>query len=179
MIEINLLPWRAIIRAENEKRKKNFFIYLAILVLIWLMNYLGFKLLGQSYDATLMRLQSQLTELSSQTQQSPPDYASLMIKQIHLNQLELLDFFTILTSRQSNIVLSTIRNKNNYIMLKGDADSFVLLAHFVKAYNLKNKISPMTILSAKKSVNANSLQFNLRLPRSMPSFLGQIKNDDV
>lgn len=179
MIEINLLPWRAILRAENAKRKKFFLICLGALTLIWIVSYIGFRLITQNYDTTIASLQNQLTELTSQTQQNPINPSLLIVDQIHASQLELLDFFKVLAQEmQGMIVWSAIVSKNNYILIRGNTDSFAILADFVGAYNMKNKVLPIDILNAKKNNDASSLQFNLRLARSVPSLLSQIKNDD-
>ncbi len=179
MIEINLLPWRAIARAENVKKRKFFLICFAALLMLWLMTHVGLSLIMKTYDTSIADLQNQLTELTSQTEQNHFNPSLLIVEQIHSSQLELIHFFRTIKQEMWEIVAwSEIASQNNHIIMTGSVDSLSTLAQFVNTYNAKNKLLPMTILSVKND-DTPAIQFRLQLVRTTLPFLSQVKNDDV
>ncbi len=179
MVEINLLPWRSMVRSENAKRRKIFLIFLGALCLLWIGVHVLCGFVMQTYDTTISHLQNELTELTSEIPQNHINPASLVIEQICSNHVELVHFFKILEQEARDIVfLSALTSKENEITITGNADSLISLTHFVRSYNRKNKTLPATILSANHAHADGSLQFHLRLIRSLPPLMRQVKNDD-
>lgn len=180
MVEINLLPWRAMVEEENARQRKLFLTALAGLILLWLVSHVGLNWMLQTVDARITDLQNQLTELTSQTQQSRFNPALLIAEQIHSSQLELIHFFE-KSARylQNKMMWSEIASQQNHISIKGNVDSFSILAEWVGAYNEENKLLPMAILSAKDNADSSAISFHLQLTRAVSPFLSQIKNDDA
>lgn len=180
MVEINLLPWRAMVREENARQRKLFLMALIGLILVGLVSHIGLNWMLQTVDTRIADLQNQLTELTSQTQQSHFNPSLLIAEQIHSSQMELIHFFdNLYKTMQESVVWSEITNQKNHIVMTGNIDSFSILARFVSVYNEANKILPMTILSVKNNADSSAVLFHLQLTRAVSPFLSQIKNDDA
>ncbi len=173
MIAINLLPWRAKSREEDAQKRKLFLICISIFLLLWLISHIGFYWSAQHIDTHLADLQSQLTELTSQSRQKQLNPYLLLIGQVRSSQLELINFFK---KGMLKIDWSDITSKKNRLSITGTMDSLLLLARFVDGYNKNNQAVPLIIVSVKN--NGSAVQFSLHLVRAILPFLDQIKNDD-
>ncbi|MCD6039031.1 MAG: hypothetical protein K0S27_431 [Gammaproteobacteria bacterium] len=179
MVDINLLPWRAMIRAENEKKRNFFLLFLGLLILIWIVVHIGLNFAMQTYDIAIDHAKNQLDELTSQTQNNQTNSASSIVDQIHSSQLELIDFFKAVEEAAPGMMAwSSIESRKNHIVMTGNVDSFLALAQFVDDYNNKNRALAMNIVNVKNDFGMTAVQCRLQLIRSSFPFLSQINNDD-
>ena len=171
MLEINLLPWRAILKEKNNKIKNFLFLYIFILIFLFfsITSLLNFILEIDTENSN--NLKNQLAELTNQTQKEAVNPSALITHQIYSNQTELIGFFKSLIQNTPNgISWLTLISQKNGITATGNADSIAVLTRFVNAYNLKKNILFMNITGithASNSINSiDSIEFKLHLTRS-------------
>ncbi|GEM_PF-4287598 len=180
MVEINLLPWRAMVREENARQRKLFLMTLVGMMLLWVIVHVGLSWMLEAVDTRIGDLQNQLTELTSQTQQSHFNPSILIAEQIHSSQIELIHFFKLFSqAMQERVIWSEVTGQKDHIAITGNIDSFLILARLVSIYNEANKLLPMAILSVKDNADSSAISFRLQLTRAVSPFLSQIKNDDA
>lgn len=178
MTTINLLPWREIARAEKAKHKKFFLLCFVALLLLWMICHIGLNVFIATYDEELSDLQSQLTDLISQTEKNAINASSSIIDRLHANQLELIGFLRLIEPKmQNNIALSVVNSQKNNIVITGYADSVLAISQFVDSCNRKNKLLPMTILNIRNNNDFSEKQFSVKLIRSVMPWIDVVKND--
>jgi len=177
MVDVNLLPWRVMLKEERMKQRQCFLIILASITLLWMITHLGFNCFLQAMDTHQQELQDQLITLSGQTQQKQVDSSFMMINQIQLNQKELLHFFKSIMNENS--MWSEIASKNNQINLFGMMDSYEMLTEFVKRYHFLNNTNLMTILNVKTVENSSAISFHVQIARAVMTCLSEIQKDNA
>jgi len=184
MLEINLLPWRAILKEKNNKIKKFLFLYSIILIFLLFFINILLNFILQIYTEDINNLKNQLAELTNQTQKDAVNPVALITNQIHSNQDELISFFDSLIKNTPNgISWLTLSSQKNSITATGNADSIAVLTKFSYSYNLKRTILPMNItgiIHASNSIDStDSIEFKLHLMRSDFPVLIQKKSHDA
>ncbi len=180
MVEINLLPWRAIAHAENIKKRKLFIYSFGILLFLWLVSTILLGQVLQAYDSRISDLKNQLTELNSQTEQNHSNEVLPILEQIHASQYELIHFFKAVEKEVQGMVdWSAIITQKNHIVVTGNIDSVSMLTRFVQTYNSENKTQPMLIMNVKNDSISYAALFRLQLVRLILPFVNQLKNDGI
>jgi hypothetical protein len=177
MIEINLLPWRTALRAQDIKIKKLFFMYSSMLLLLLVILPIVSNIILKKQEETVKNLQNQLTDLTAAAQQSPISPLLVGLQQMRSYQFELADFYKILLQKTpSGMVWHTIISKKSHVSLWGNADSFTVLSQFLAQFNAMNNRSHLNIVDIKIIPHSAVIRFHLQFMRSPSPILSQIKD---
>jgi magnesium-transporting ATPase (P-type) len=179
MLEINLLPWRTLLKEKNKKIRKMFLLSIFILIFLLFTILILLNFILKNNTDYIDDLKNQLTELKNQTPKNTINTGMLIIDQIHANQAELIHFFEFLEQETSpEITWITFTSKKNHMIAIGSADSIPVLTHFVNTYHSKKNALSMNIVSIKQDEYSNALQFKLHLMRSISPLLMSPKTHD-
>jgi hypothetical protein len=179
MLEINLLPWRILLKEKNNRIKKFFLVSVFIFISLLFTIHVLLNFILQNNGDDIDNLKNQLTELKNQTHEDNINPGILIIDQIHANQAELIHFFEFLEQETPpEISWETFTSKKNHIIALGSADSISVITHLVNTYHSKKNALLMNIVSLKKDDTSNVLQFKLHLMRSISPLLMNPKTHD-
>ncbi len=179
MLEINLLPWRTLLKEKHNRIKKNFFLSTVVLIFLLFLSHISLNFILQNTMDDRDNLKNQLTELTNQTSKDSINPSLSIINQIHATQAELIHFFDSLEQETPDgIIWETLNSKKNHIIAMGSADSVSVLTRFVNAYNSRKNALFINIVSIKQDDRSSALKFKLHLMRSMPPLLKQPETHD-
>lgn len=180
MVAVNLLPWRAILKKECQQHRQFFIMILGGLMAIAFVTHMAFVEWLQTMNSRVDDLKNHFMELTAQSSQSHYDPLLMMAEKIHSNQQELIQFFKSFNQICSDqLSWFELAAQKNHIIIKGNADSFLILAKEVHRYNLQNQIFKLTILSIKKVLNDAGVLFSLQYARNASPLMSQMQNDDA
>jgi hypothetical protein len=170
MVEINLLPWRAALRAKNARIRKIFFIYCGALFFLGSVVHWGVNEMLENTLQAVAQLQDHLTQLTGETRQDFKDPYVLSVQQIRSQQQAWLAFLNIaMRGIASNMSWLTLVHKGGRTVMTGYADSLGLLSRFVEQANRGMSGAPLVIVRVTTVPGLGALHFRLQFNPALPS----------
>lgn len=157
MVDINLLPWRDLVRREHKKNIMVFYVLILGVVFMMLMSiqlYLSHKLSMKQhrYDLTI-------SQLSAQTEKNDSVDEETLMSEKYKHQRILFDVFNQLGHMKNAVSLSGISRQDKKIMIKGSAESLYQVKHFMSEMLSIKNIDCVTLTSLKNQ--SQYVQFEL------------------
>ena len=165
MVEINLLPWRLMLRQRQQRNC--IMMILTCMILTMILGTLSHVVFNQRIRAVVSKIQvaeHRLANLAPQveevrrltTQNNQYAKSVQVLKQIETNQHDLFRLLTKINSLK-NVALQEVRLTDTGLTLKG-MTNFVVLTNLLTLFNLK----PVQIKEIQHHPNSNMVIFHLR-----------------